>query len=200
MIRLISHALTVLSLLTIASGCAASPDDRLRAGTSDLHEAVSEACAYQGSMWLGLEPVEVDGVLWLEIRTSAGATRLNPGNSFQADAVILSHDYYRLTPNEAAELAGALASWVKAPHSDVVYHLFGAEGIGITFGGSASVPELSPVVVVNIQVWIQQQRGHVHGGNYVALTAAQASEIALAIEAWGQNPTTQGLIYQTSVQ
>jgi hypothetical protein len=176
MTRLLSHALSVLSLLTITSGC-----------------AIASAADYQGSMWLGVAPVQEGRGFWLELRTSAGATLLNPGNGFQADAVILSHDYYRLSREEAGAFAANLAAWATTPHSNSVYSH--GQGIRLSVIGNASTP-LAPVVVLNIQVWVYDGRGHAHGGNYLALTVEEAAALAQAIAAWVETPTSEGFIYE----
>ncbi len=152
---------------------------------------------YSGQATILVDPLEADGQLWLEVRVSGIASHPNDNNGFGANAVVLAHTYFRLTVPEAEELAAGLEAWAAEPHSDTVFRVPGPQ-IGISFSGNAWNPTFAQVVIVNIQLWIQQERGHIHGGNYFALTHAQAVTLAEAINEWLKDPAPGEPIYQAN--
>jgi hypothetical protein len=182
-------AAALLSLFTLAGLAKAQEDSPM--ATPNL----------VGSMLLTLVPIEANGQIWLEVRTSGGANRPSTTNGFNADSVILSHCHFRLTVDETRSLVEGIRTWDVQQHSDTVFRVPGHEtGIGISFTGNAWSETLDPVVILNIQIWIQQERGHIHGGNYIVLSREQAGEIANVLEKWADNPEAGEAIFAASVQ
>lgn len=158
------------------------------------------ACASPiASAWFGVAPVEVDGEQRIELRMSGGTSLTSAANTFGADAVVIEHNYFQLTESEVGDLIIALNGWIAAPHSLTVFDVPGSD-VGLSLTGSSWNPNLTPIVVVNIQYWTLQGRGNLHGGTYAALNASQVTNLAEALELWASKPMPGDLLYQVSFQ
>jgi hypothetical protein len=158
------------------------------------------ALNFSGESAVTVQPIEANGQVWLEVRLVIGSNMPTEDNGFGAHAVVLAHNYFRLTVEESQALAEGLRTWLSVPHSDTVFRVPGYEtGIGISFTGNAWSAELTKVVIVNIQVWLQQERGHLHGGNYAVVTLAQAQTLLAALDAWLEKPEAGDPIYTSSI-
>jgi hypothetical protein len=140
-----------------------------------------------GSYWLGAAGVELDGVPYVDLRMSAGATLQTTANGFSALATIVDHKYSRITLTQADSLADALHAWVASPHSLTLFSVSG--DMGVAFTGNAWSVSLTPVVVVQAAAWIDTSNGHEHGGTYVVLDPTQAAALADGLDAWVASPS-----------
>ena len=158
--------------------------------------------AGQGDLLVGT--VVFEDTVWAEIRMSSGGYIPDGNTAFGAEATVVKHAAFRVTPEEAGQLAEGLFAWRRAPHNDSVFRVDDG-AIGLSFIGQDGVtwnPSYQPIVVAATQEWAAVgSRGRIHGGIYVALSKAQSLGLAQALAAWSLNPVPSDvLLYQAHAQ
>lgn len=197
--RLVSHAISILSLLTITAGCARAGDrpaaligPRVQGNLIGSQDLLVRGLDYQGETWLAF--------IW-----SGGAYAPTSDNATSTRGTILSHPHYRTSVQEAADIAANIRAWLGQQHNTTVWSSSTGGGIGLSLSGNDGVtwgPEYEPVVVASLMYWlVAGERGELHGQMYTPLPVSQVEALATAIETWVANPgPTAEPIYSLKVQ
>jgi hypothetical protein len=186
--RLVSHAVSVLTLLTITSGCVEAAEPNL-----------------VGSLTLNVWGMQYEGETWASFRWSGGAYAPTDENATSTHGTILSHPYFRLSVPEAADLAAGLRAW-QAQHHNVTVYDKDAGPMSLSLAGNDGVtwgPDYDPVVTVSLKWWLLAgERGEMHGEMYQPLTEAHVETLATALETWVANPsgTSRATIFTAVAQ
>jgi hypothetical protein len=113
-----TRAVLLLCAALVAPATAWAADGR--AAKADVPPPSLPPLNFSGSVWLGVMPVEGESI---EFRFASGANLATHANAFSAEGVVISHNYFRLSQDQALWLAEGLITWAESPHSDTVYRV-----------------------------------------------------------------------------